>query len=354
MLILKKILIIQTAFLGDVILTLPLVQTLKQSMPDSEIDFIAIPQTADIVKTHPDVSNVVVYDKHGKQNSLFSFFRFRKQLRSANYDIVICPHRSLRSCLLADATQARVIIGFDNSAIQSAFTDILPWKFGMHEIERNLSLLQPLPIDGGGRIAINKELPRIFIPDEHRVKAERFLLEHHVKPPYAVIAPGTVWETKRYPVELMAEVVRKLSSKFENIIIIGGENDLDLVGDFNMLDEKVVLSIGALPIMSSAEIIKGSSLLIANDSAPIHLASAFNIPTVAIFGPTVKGFGFYPCHDRSAVVEVHGLGCRPCSIHGGHKCPIDTFDCMRRISPDKIVEKAVELLDGAISRKGDK
>jgi lipopolysaccharide heptosyltransferase II len=340
----NKFLIIQTAFLGDVILTLPLVQALKQAEPDSEIDFIAIPQTADIVKNHPGISKVIIYDKHGKQRSILSFLRFRNRLCATDYDVVLCPHRSLRSGLLTKATQAKTRIGFDNSALKSAFTEVVPWKFGGHEVERNLSLLHPVSIDSFQPTVISHNPPKIFISEEHRSKAERFLSEHRVKQPYAVVAPGTVWKTKRYPVEMMVEVVRKLSGRFESIIIIGGEKDLDLVSEFNMSDEKIVLAISSLPVMSSAEIIKRASLLVANDSAPIHIASAFDVPTVAIFGPTVKDFGFYPYHKKSAVVEVEGIGCRPCSIHGGRRCPIVTFDCMRKISPDEIVEQGLKLL----------
>ena len=336
----KKFLIIQTAFLGDVILTLPLLQALRLAEPESQIDFVAIPATADILRDHPDVSNVILYDKHGKQKSVLSFLRFRSKLRYSNYDVVLCPHRSFRSGLLVKTTRAPVRIGFDNSSLRSVFTEVVPWRFGIHEVERNLSLLQRLGINNIPR------LPRLFISEEYRLKAVRFLSEHRVEPPYAVVAPGTVWETKRYPVETMVEVVRRLSEKFANVVVIGGEKDIDLVHDFSLPDEKVVLAIGTLPVMSSAEIIRRSSLLVANDSAPIHIASAFNVPAVAIFGPTVKDFGFFPYHlgdpygNRSAVVEVNGLGCRPCSIHGGRRCPIVTFDCMRRISPGEVVSEA--------------
>jgi heptosyltransferase-2 len=368
----KKFLIIQTAFLGDVILTLPLVQALKQVLPDSQIDFIAIPQTADVLRNHPDISNLIMFDKHGKQSSLLSVLVFRNRLRAANYDVVLSPHRSLRSCLLARGTRAQIRIGFDNSALRSSFSEVVPWKFGVHEIERNLSLLQPLlainsqrPVlsetfDVGGwrwGLAGKGGLPRLFISEEHRIKAERFLSDHGVKKPYAVVAPGTVWETKRYPIEMMTEVVSELSMSFENVVIIGGEKDLGLVDKFNGTGERVVVAIGSLPIMSSAEIIKHSSLLVANDSAPVHIASAFEVPTVAIFGPTVKDFGFYPYEvgdpvhgKKSALVEVEGLGCRPCAIHGGHRCPIVTFDCMRRISPGQIVVKALGIAENISHR----
>ncbi len=344
----KKFLIIQTAFLGDVILTLPLVQALKRAVPDSQIDFFAIPQTADILRNHPDISNLIVFDKHGKQSSLLSLLVFRNRLRAENYDAVLSPHRSLRSCLLARGTGAKIRIGFDNSALRSSFTEVVRWKFGVHEIERNLSLLQALLAINHQPSAVSQELPRLFISEEHRTKAERFLSDHGVKKPYAVVAPGTVWETKRYPIEMMTEVVGELSASFENIVLIGGEKDLGLVDKFNGTGARVIVAIGSLPIMSSAEIIRHASLLVANDSAPVHIASAFEVPTVAIFGPTVKDFGFYPYHvgdsvtgKKSAVVEVEGLGCRPCAIHGGHRCPIGTFDCMRKISPAQIVSKAL-------------
>ncbi|MGO9480888.1 MAG: glycosyltransferase family 9 protein [Candidatus Kryptoniota bacterium] len=335
----KKFLIIQTAFLGDVILTLPTVQLLKRMIPDSEIDFMAIPETSEILKSHPDISRLRVYDKHGKQKTLASFVRFKNELRGRKYDAVICPHRSLRSCLLTKFSKAGIRVGFDNSAMKSCFTDLLPWRFGVHEVDRNLSLLKPLGIN------IRRELPRIFPTAENVEQAEGFLLGHEVQPPFAVVAPGTVWQTKRYPVEMMAEVAEKLSEKFASVVVIGGSKDMELAQNFDNLAGRVIPAIGKFPIMTSAEIIRRASLLIANDSAPVHIASAFNVPTVAIFGPTVRNFGFAPYHEKSVVVEVDGLSCRPCTIHGGPRCPIGTFDCMKKISPDRVVEMALKLLD---------
>ncbi len=337
----KKILVIQTAFLGDVILTLPLVQSVKKGIPESQIDFIAIPDTSDILKSHPDISELLIYDKHGKQKTFSAFVRFKNELRNRKYDVVLCPHRSLRSCLLAKLSRAGIRVGFDNSAMKSCFTDLLPWRFGVHEVDRNLSLVKPLGIN------IRSELPKIYPDSENVAEADRFLVGNRIRSPFAVVAPGTIWQTKRYPVEMMAEVVRKISEKFVVVVIIGGKKDIGLAESFEKINGRVISAIGKFSIMTSAEIIRRASLLIANDSAPIHIASAFNIPTAAIFGPTVKDFGFAPCHDKSTVVEVDSLNCRPCSIHGGPRCPIGTFDCMKRISPNEVVKNVFGILENS-------
>ncbi len=336
----KRALIIQTAFLGDVILTLPMLQVLKRSYPESQIDFLAIPETFDIVKPHADVSQVIIYDKHGKHGSLSAFLDLRAGLRRRAYDIVLCPHRSIRSALLSSGTRAGVRVGFDRSAWKKSFTHLMPWRFGTHEVERNLSLLKPLGIE------VDREEPRLFPGEGNRDEAAQFLLTRGIEPPYAVVAPGTVWNTKRYPVESMREVVRGLLEKFGKVILVGGNKDIGLVSDFVEVGVNVISAVGELSFMSSAELIRRASLMVANDSAPVHVASALGVPTVAIFGPTVKDFGFYPYHRNSIVAEVSGLGCRPCTIHGGNRCPIGTFDCMRNIAPEQIVAATLEVLRG--------
>ena len=147
----------------------------------------------------------------------------------------------------------------------------------------------------------------------------------------------------------MREVVVKLLSKFDKVVIIGGKKDLDVASGIVATDPRIVSAVGELSFMVSAEVVRRASLLIANDSAPIHVASAFDIPTVAIFGPTVKEFGFYPYHKNSVVVEENGLRCRPCSIHGGRHCPIATFECMRKISPERVVKEGL-IISGVSDR----
>jgi lipopolysaccharide heptosyltransferase II len=335
----NRVLVIQTAFLGDVILTLPLVQAIKRHLGDVQVDFLAIPETADVVKSHPDISQLLLYDKHGKHSSFSDFLELRAGLRRRVYNYVFCPHRSLRSALLAGGTRAQVRVGFDRTAWKRSFTHLMPWKFGIHEVERDLSLLAAIGIKA------EREEPRLHPNEENREQVSRFLSSHGIEPPYAVVAPGTVWKTKQYPLEMMALVVRGLMAKFSAVVLIGGPRDLESAKDLAVAGGNVVSAIGEFSFMTSAELIRRASLLVANDSAPIHAASAFGVPTVAIFGPTVKDFGFYPYHESSKVVEADGLGCRPCSIHGGNRCPIGTFECMRSISPERVVAESFRLLE---------
>lgn len=334
----KRALVIQTAFLGDVILALPIVQELKRAFPESQIDFLAIPETADIVTSHPDISRAIIYDKHDRHHALTDFVDLRRGLKKRMYEVVVCPHRSLRSALLASGTHAAIRIGFDRSALKRGFTHLMPWELGVHEIERNLSLLEPLGIEA------EMVMPRLYPRDEDVRDAEHFLSARGIEPPYAVVAPGTVWETKRYPIPQMEDVIRGLQDRFNSVVLVGGERDIQVASGLLHIGEDIVSAIGELSFMASAEIIRRASLLIANDSAPVHVASAFNVPTVAVFGPTVRDFGFYPYHENSRIVEVEGLGCRPCSIHGGNHCPIGTFECMKKITPDRIIETGFELL----------
>lgn len=315
-----------------------MVQVLKRRFPDSQVDFLAIPETYDVLRGHPDISHVVVYDKHGKHNSLTAFLDLRAGLKKRRYDLLICPHRSLRSALLASGTKAEVRIGFDRSALKRSFTDIKPWEFGVHEIDRNLSLLEPLGI------VENREEPRLYPDEVSREAAEKLLSSHGVTGSYAVVAPGTVWETKRYPPDLMREVVKGLLARFQNVVLVGGKKDVTVAARIADVDDRVISAVGELEFMASAEIIRRASLMVANDSAPVHVASAFGTPAVAIFGPTVKDFGFYPYHENSRVVEIEGLSCRPCSIHGGKSCPIGTLECMKKIAPERVVAVGFDLL----------
>ncbi|MGC8594166.1 MAG: glycosyltransferase family 9 protein [Candidatus Kryptoniota bacterium] len=334
----KKILVIQTAFLGDVILTLPVVQRLKKIEANSTVDFVTIPETAEIVQNNKFVDNVFILDKHGRERNFASIYAFGKSIRRQSYDIVLCPHRSLRSALITAMSGASIRIGFENSALPVVFTQRVPWKFGVHEIDRNMSLLGALGLECGG------EPPMLFPTNEDIETVEKFLLVNNVKSPFAVVAPGTVWPTKQYPVSKMRDVVKALLLYFKNVVIVGGKGDVAAAENL-VTDKRVVMAAGKLRVLSSAEIVRRSSVIVANDSAAVHIASAFGTPTVAIFGPTIRDFGFYPYNKNSLVIEIEGLSCRPCSLHGGRRCPISTFECMNNIKPETVAEAAITLAE---------
>jgi heptosyltransferase-2 len=337
-----RILVIQTAFIGDAILTLPLIQRLKQIYPKSLIDVVVVPRTAEIFSNHPAISEIIPYDKHGTDKGISKLWELRKKLKSRKYDLIIVPHRSLRSAVLSWLLKPKKNIGFDRSTGRWLFTDIVEYNPNVHEIERNLSLIDPLEISGN-----HFELPVLY-PSHQDVRAVDAVLGGLIsdRGKMVAVAPGTIWNTKRWPMDKFAAVCKEISSHGHAIVLIGSQDDLKLCDEICEIarSNKVVNAAGKLSLLQSAELIRRCGVLISNDSAPMHLAVAVGTPVVAIFGATVPEFGFAPCGPRDIIVETKGLKCRPCSIHGGEKCPIKTFECMMAISPEVIVKKTKSLI----------
>jgi heptosyltransferase II len=337
-----KIIIVQTAFIGDVVLTLPLAQVLRKKLPDAQIDFVAIPRAAGLLKNHPAINKVIIYDKRGVDKGVFGLINLSSKLKSENYDVAIVPHRSLRSAVLVRMAACKKRIGFSKSVGKKLFTDIVPYPPSMHEVERNLTLLRKMAI-----VHNEKEPPQVYPTDNDKEVVDKLLSDEKILniKKLICVAPGSVWNTKRWMTEGYIELVEKLISRGFSVGLIGGEDDfqlcnlilksVDMTGVFN--------TAGKLTLLQSAEMIRRCNVLVSNDSAPIHLAAAVNTPVVAIFGATVPAFGFAPYSDRSLVVETDGLKCRPCSIHGGNQCPIKTFDCMKMITADTVYEKVVDV-----------
>lgn len=332
----KKILIIQTAFLGDVILTLPLLQVLKEKFHESEIDFLCIPATAILFKHNPLVRNTIVYDKRGGD----TLSRIVNIVKSNSYDVVISPHRSSRSSLISRFSKAKKRITFDRTSLSFLYTDKIKYDVGIHEIQRNLSLLAPLGVNQQNIIK-----PEIFLSSDEEVKINKLFANENIiaTDDLIAVAPGSVWFTKRYPKEKFAEVLNLLSSQNSKIFLIGGEADREL-SEFlisNSENKNIINTIGKLNILESAELIKRCRVLLTNDSAPLHIANAVNTKVVSLWGATVPQFGFFPYGKNDVVVETEGLTCRPCAIHGGNKCPIGTFVCMRNIQENTVYELLV-------------
>jgi heptosyltransferase II len=338
--IFNRILVIQTAFIGDAILTLPLIQVLKKKYPQSSIDVVVVPRTTDVFSNHPAISGIIPYDKRGKDSGLIGFFRLLKQLRAKSYELIIIPHRSLRSALIGRLLGPSVSIGFDRSTGRILFSNVIHYNPTGHEIDRNLSLLNPLSIQ------INRnELPQLYPSGEDVKVVDAVLDSFNVSKGSSIIAvaPGTIWNTKRWPSERFAELCKQLSSECSAVILIGGKEDIALCEEIRkagMAKEKNIFNAaGKLSLLQSAELIKRSRVVISNDSAPMHIAVAVATPVIALFGATVPEYGFAPRGAHDIIIETKGLKCRPCSIHGGKTCPIGTFECMMAITSDLVMDK---------------
>ncbi len=328
------ILVVQTAFLGDVILTLPLIKAIRERFPHARLDFLTIPASKNIAETLPYIQQLWLYDKHGKEKGIVPLIRLIRRLRHGKYDLAFVPHRSLRSALLVTAAGIRIRIGFHNSAGKYLFSHLVPYHKGMHEVERNLQLLNPL-----GGAPEGKPYPELFFTPRDHATVSDWLRRQGIggEQPFVTLAPGSVWATKRWPAAYYSALAQRLYAHGIVSILVGGPLDQDLADRIqHRAGPAVRNAVGQMSLRQSALLIQQSKMLVTNDSAPLHLGVAVRIPVVAIFGPTVPAFGFYPWGPHDQVIERKELDCRPCGIHGGHRCPVGTHECMLELKPERV------------------
>lgn len=341
----RRFVVVQTAFPGDVVLTLPLVQTLRHRWPDSQVGFVAIPAAAALLSNHPDISEVLVYDKRGIDRGVSGALRFARRLRERQFDAALVPHRSFRSALIVQLAGIPRRVGFSTSAGKFLFSDFVSYDPAAHEVDRNLALLGPFGINSGFL-----SLPSLYPSADDVAVVDAFLRSWQEKGGKAgrwvAVAPGSVWTTKRWPESHFLALARKVVDAGWNVALVGGKEDRCLCERIQEAAGRghVLNAAGDLSFLQSAELLRRSDLLVSNDSAPAHVATAMRVPVVSLFGPTVPSFGFAPRGPRDVVVERHDLTCRPCSIHGGTKCPIGTFECMIGITPEQVFREMESIL----------
>lgn len=328
----KKVLIVQTAFAGDVVLVTPLVQAVKKLIPESQLYFLVKPEAAVLLENNALIDRVWIYDKRGKEKGLRSFLKSVRRIRKEKIDLALVPHRSIRSALLVSIARIPKRIGFDRSAGFPLFTNLVRYRVGLHEVERNLELLKPLGWKG------KATAPELYPGENEREAVARFMEKNDLTGrTIMAVSPGSVWYTKRWLPERFAEVIRFFYEK-KGIpsILIGGRNDLEIGREIEKYCS-VVNGMGQFSLLASAELIRQCRVIVCNDSAPLHLAVAAGTPVIAIFGPTVPGFGFYPWGRGHTIIQQE-LVCRPCSDHGGDRCPMHHFDCMKSIKAEQVIQ----------------
>jgi heptosyltransferase-2 len=320
-------LVIQTAFLGDVVLTTPLLTALADKF--SPVDVVVTPDAAGLLEGHPAVRHVIRYDKKGRDAGVAGLRRMGAELRARRYARAYLPHRSWRSAALALLARVPERAGFADSPAAITYTTRVTRAPAGHEVERLLALA------GRGIRAVPPVSLALAAEDE--AAAERWLAARAIPPGFTAIAPGSIWGTKRWP------YYPALAAALEGpLVVVGGS------GDAALADEVVAAApgrawsaAGLLSLRASAALISRARVLVTNDSAPLHLATAVGTPLVAIFGPTVPEQGFGPRGTRSLALGHAGLRCRPCSTHGPQVCPLGHHRCMRELRVETVAEATV-------------
>jgi heptosyltransferase-2 len=336
-------LVIQTSFLGDVVLTTPLLAELALRGP---VDIVVTPAAAPLLANHPAVRDVIVFDKRGSDGGLFGLWRFARRLRTRvdgtprTISAAYLAQGSLRSAALALIAGIRERVGFDTSAGSFLYTRRIRYLKQLHHAERLWRLAA-----GDDAIAVPETVwPTLFPGD-----AERAIVDALLKnvprdgASYLALAPGSIWGTKRWP--YYPALAARLAPLYR-LIVIGGPDDHELAEQIAQAagPERVINATGKLSLLASAELIRRCAGLVTNDSAPQHLASAVCTPTLTIFGPTIPGFGFGPLAPLHATVGNENLSCRPCDAHGPKKCPLGHWKCMREVEVGRVASELDSLL----------
>ncbi len=330
----KRILIVQTAFIGDVILITPLIKAVRSLYPKAVIDAMVVPVCAQLLQNNPHLNSVISYPK--RKNALQTMLQMIKLLRQNKYDLAISPHSSGRTHLLLSLSHIPVRIGFDRSLFPWLLTAKIPHPGGMHKIEKNLKLLSLLSPQ-------QFEMQTELFPSEQDFARAKQLLGQLRSHSIIAIAPGSIWETKCWHLDYYKQLASQLVNNGLAIVLIGGEGDKDKCQQIEQFilthtPQAAVLNLaGKTALLQSAAVISQSKLMICNDSGALHIANAMQTRVFAFFGPTVQSIGYYPYRAGDYVFETD-LNCRPCGSHGHHKCPLKHHNCMKQISRDAVLQ----------------
>ncbi len=326
----KRILIIQTASLGDVVLATPLVEKLHSFFPDSRIDFLLKYGNESLLRGHPYIKHVMVWDKTEKKYE--HLWELLKIIRQEKYDLVVNVQRFASSGFLTVFSGAKHTTGFKKNPFSLFFGKRISHKIGAdknspHEVERNLKLIEHLTGDAFFKPAL--------YPSKHdyafvsQFKTRRFI----------TVSPASLWFTKQYPKEKWVEFIKDIDEDL-TVYFLGGESDRKLCDEIMELSaHKNSLNLaGKLSLLQSAALMKDAVMNYTNDSAPMHLCSAVNAPVAAVFCSTVPQFGFGPLSEKSFVIETEqNLRCRPCGLHGLKRCPEKHFECAMSINKNQLL-----------------
>ncbi len=334
--------VIQTAFFGDVILATPLIRRAAERL-GAPVDVVMLPAAMPVLQNNPYVRERIPFDKKGKDRGPGGFLRLVRRLRAGQYEVAYLAQSSLRSALLAFVARVPRRIGFRGTPGGFLHTHSVVPRGEPHQVERLLALADGAP---------DRREPELYPGAEERAAVNALLAEAGIQGEFVVLAPGTQWGSKRWP--YYPELARALAAEVPLAIVGGPADRFDARKIRTALGPgtPVADGVGRLSILGAGELIRRARVLVSNDSAPVHLASAVGTPTVEIYGPTAPVFGFAARAPWSRIVEPDRLECRPCHHHGPPSCPLGHHTCMRSISISRVLAEVRTLLQIVPKRYG--
>lgn len=338
-----RILVVQTAFLGDVVLTTPLLRELRRAHPGAALTVVAAPVGAAALEGSPHVDRIVPFDKNGVNSGASGTLRLARSLRLGRFDLAVAAQRSARTGILLRASGAATRVGFEGAAGALAYSRRVPWDPARHAVLRYLALAGA----AGGDPESADPRPELPVRKDALARVESLLRGEGIAngDPVLAIAPGSIWGTKRWTPEGFAHVARGAGARGLRPVLVGAQDERELC--LSVRDRagiEVAVLAGRTSLAEMTALLSRARALVTNDSGPGHVASAVGTAVVAIFGPTVPAFGYTPWGERNRIVELHGLECRPCHAHGPEVCPLGHHRCMRDLRAERVMAALDEVL----------
>ena len=323
----QRFLIIQTAFIGDVVLATGIVEKLHHAFPEAQIDFLVRKGNESLLANNPFLNEVLIWTK--KENKWKNLFKLLQQIRSRKYDKVINLQRFASTGFLTSFSNAKEKIGFDKNPFSFLFSKKIKhiMNDGRHEVERNHELIKDFTDTVFAK-------PKLY-PSENDFQS----IEKYTTQQYICLAPSSVWFTKQYPVEKWIEFINSVPSSIK-IFFLGGKEDKELCETIaaSTANKNTEVLAGKLNFLQSAALMKNAVMNYVNDSAPLHFASAMDAHVTAIFCSTIPAYGFGPLSTKSFIVETKAqLSCRPCTLHGRKACPLGHYKCAFTIETTQLL-----------------
>jgi heptosyltransferase-2 len=340
-----NVLVLQTSFLGDTVLTLPLIAEIRRRFPVKKVAVVCQPAGRELLRNHPAVDELIVDDKKGADRGWKGMRAKAAELKARRFTVAITPHKSLRSAFLLALAGIPCRIGFRQSAGWFLFHYRAARDPRRHDVERNLSVLEPLgarvqdcvraldlPVNAAVQNAVDDKLRALGVAGDRLIVG---------------VNPGSVWPTKRWSAAGFAELILMLKQKLDcQVLLFGGVEDAAVIEDVQSRCAKAGVNLaGQIDLCEIGAAIGRCAVFVTNDSGPMHIAVARHVPTVAIFCATTPELGFFP-YSSNAIVLGRDLSCRPCASHGGRRCPLGHAHCIHEVGADRDFESVRRLLTG--------
>lgn len=332
----KNILIIRFSSLGDVLLTTPVLDTLKTFYPESRISFITKEQYAPLFKNNNSIDELILLED-GKNMGLIKLLR---KIRERKFDLIIDLHKNLRSFIISSFLKYSEYYSVNKRTLERRTLVWLKKNYipeGYHVVKAYLETLKTIVnVDG-----ILK--PKIHLGDDEIMQAQEYIKNRIPGSDMVAFAPGARWKTKQWEEEYYATLGDVIQRCSKSTVLLVGDNDDRGISEriCSFMKKQPVNLTGLLSIRETASFLKLSKVVITNDSGLMHVAVATGTPVISIFGPTVPDFGFYPLGEKDVVLQTQ-LDCRPCALHGGNYCPEGHHNCMKNITVEMVWEKVLE------------